>query len=593
VAVQAPTLAADSLAGTWQHQRDSGGWKVHAGGSVTMLLDTNGQASLTAVAPNQNPLTETGTWSQHGMLVTIKVAGELEIDNKPCQLQGDTLTLPEQLSTNDPGTSTWVRVKPQGIGLIFQVFDNSVVVGDGGETAAQEAAKEARKQESVEQVEVLYGGEALAITAKPPAPGAGKPKVYLWFASKPVPRTTPAQRPGRVSLLAGDPRTHLNANNPKGDPDAPQSHSALVVAPYQSKAYLAFRPEVWSQGDTKPRPLTVAAQSTTFQSNGDDPQEIVNQLKKAGYTSVTFLLDDAATPGAVYHALQSRPSVIYFATHGGVNDNNSHAIGVAGFIGVAGSAGNLTVPFAVKRLHDLLTSEGVPGPVAAGAAVGCMEEVNGRAFCFPILSPGFFAAALGSQGVPDAFVFLDACHTASYPAFAKAFKAKVFLGYDPTVNAWASARITRYLFTNMARPGHSVREAWDRALHLTEGAGLMWPEDSILSPDPTGTVDLKAEAAKLKAWGTGLKPYDRIHNQVFWLMRLARHSTADVNEGASALGRCLAQYWTPPGKPAGLADLFCNQGGLGNHTPTDQEVNDARHLVSGRPAEPSGRFVLR
>lgn len=112
----ASALAADSLEGTWQHVKDSpSGWHVSKGGSATLTLSANGQASLSATAPNQNPLNQTGTWSQQGGQVTINIPGEVEVNNQPFQLQGDTLTLPTQLSSDDPGTSQWVRVG-SGIG---------------------------------------------------------------------------------------------------------------------------------------------------------------------------------------------------------------------------------------------------------------------------------------------------------------------------------------------------------------------------------------------------------------------------------------------------------------------------------------------
>ena len=79
------------------------------------------------------------------------------------------------------------------------------------------------------------------------------------------------------------------------------------------------------------------------------------QLAKAGY-DVTVLVDDQATPGPVFRALQTRPTVIYFATHGGEDkEHHINAIAVAGFIGAAAekgvSVGRLTPSVAVKRLH--------------------------------------------------------------------------------------------------------------------------------------------------------------------------------------------------------------------------------------------------
>ena len=159
ICLPAIILASDSLEGTWQHVKDSpSNWHVLKGGSATLTLSAGGQATLSATGPNQNPLNQTGTWSQQGGRVTINISGEVEVSNKPFQLQGDTLTLPTQLSSDDPGTSTWMRVKSEGIGLIFAAFNKAVEDGKGGSGAAEEAAKEARKQEGVEKVDVRARG---------------------------------------------------------------------------------------------------------------------------------------------------------------------------------------------------------------------------------------------------------------------------------------------------------------------------------------------------------------------------------------------------------------------------------------------------
>lgn len=99
-------LAAESpLAGIWKHQRDTGGWKVLAGGEVTLRLDKNGRTNFTATAPNQNPMRVDGTWSEQGGRVTINLPGEFEIKSGVHMLQGDTATFPSELSSDNPGSS--------------------------------------------------------------------------------------------------------------------------------------------------------------------------------------------------------------------------------------------------------------------------------------------------------------------------------------------------------------------------------------------------------------------------------------------------------------------------------------------------------
>ncbi|MGA3327271.1 MAG: lipocalin family protein [Terriglobia bacterium] len=600
-------LASDSLEGTWQHMEDSpSGWHVLTGGSATLTLSANGQANLSATGPNQNPLNQTGTWSQQGGRVTINISGEVEVSNKSFQLQGDTLTLPTQLSSDDPGTSTWMRVKSEGIDLIFVAFNRGLEKGESATQAAEEAATEARKEEGVEDAKVNPGGTGLVLTLKPEAPAkggapaAGKMRASIWFANKSAPRNPPVQRKPTMSPLAADPRTHIDAQNPPGDPDAPKTKTALVVAPFHSKVYYAYDQALWHEGGGGAGGGAPIARTTTFKELGDDPEGIAKKLENVGY-DVKLLIDGQATPGAVFRALQSRPTVIYFATHGGLGSTPTvedvNAVAVAGFLGVDTTSkqkGFLTPALARSRLADLLAKDNVPEAARSKEAVAfsCLQEGENMSYCFPLLLPKFFELALGEHGAPNSFAFIDACYSGTYPIMAKTINPKVFMGYTDTMEGWASARFAKYLFCNLEHRGHSVGEAWDRLLHLTEGAYVVYLEDSILSPVAQGNVDLKKEGAKVQLWGIDHMHYHRINNEVFWLMRMARWASQDINNGANTLGRCYDQYWKLNKRP-GLADQFCNSGILGDHTPTEEEVELARHLVSGKPTKPLGRFVLR
>lgn len=117
------------------------------------------------------------------------------------------------------------------------------------------------------------------------------------------------------------------------------------------------------------------------------------------------------------------------------------------------------------------------------------------------------------------------------------------------------------------------------------------PEDSILSHNSKGAVDLREEAKGMRAWGIGQKPYERIGTETMWLMLQARKICADVNKGAAARARCCQQFWKDKKRPMPL-DKFCNDG-IAASIPTAPEVEDARHLTSGIPSQPIGRLVLR
>ena len=592
-----PAPAASPLAGTWEHQKDSGGWKVMAEGSARIVLSENGWASLTATAPNQDPLEVQGTWSEKGGRVTINIPGQLEISNQPYKLQGDVLTLPSQLSTDDPGSSTWLRVKSEGMDLVFAAFNRAVEEGKGGKDAAEEAAKEARKQEGVEEVEVVPGGVGLEVTVAPTA-DAPRAKCCVWFANKWATPTPPVQKALPPSPLAADPRTHIDAKNPAGDPDAPGARKALVIAPFYSKVYRAYSRSLWTRGSIfKAENRAQYSQTVTSKSLGDDHEGLAKKLRDDGY-DVQLLLDDQATPGPVFRALQARPSIVYISSHGGImgTDENINGVGVAGFLGAKSMQkreGFLTGPKARERLKTLLDGEGLPEAAREGITWGYMDWQEDFAFAFPILLPKFFKAALGDEGLPDALVFLDSCYSSIYPALALPFKSRAFVGYNEPVAGWASARFSKFLFSDLVRKGHSVREAWSRLQNLCAGARMMRKEDALLDPVVQGDVDLKAEAKMLTAWGKDQKPYDLISVPVNWLMRIARWESEDINGGAKALQRCLKEYWSQPGKRPGVTDQFCNSGIIGDHTPTAEEVDEACHLICGQPSKPIGRFVLR
>ena len=593
----APGRAESPLAGTWEHQKDSGGWKVLADGSVLLVLSEGGEATLTATAPGQDPLEIQGTWSERAGRVTIDIPGQLEISNQPYKLQGDLLTLPSQLSSDAPGSSTWVRAQAEGMDLVFAAFNRAVEDGKSGATAAEEAAKEARKQEGIEKAEVLPGGKGLELTVTPETPSSPRPKCYVWFASKWATPTPPVQKALPASPLAADPRTHIDAKNPTGDPDAPGTRKALIVAPFYSKVYRAYSPTIWNKGDTyKPQNRAQLSQTTTSKALGDDPEGIAKMLTDSGY-EVELLLDDRATPGPVFRALQAHPSIVYFSTHGGImgSEEDINGIGVAGFLGAKSlhkRAGFLTGPKARERLKALLDEEGLPEAAREGVTWSYMDWQEDFAFAFPVLKPKFFEEALGKEGLPETFVFLDACYSSIYPVLAKAFKPRAFLGFNETIAGWASARFSKFLFSDIVRKGHSVREAWSRCRQLCAGARMMRKEDALLHPVAQGGIDLNKEAQMFTAWGRNQEPYDLISVPVNWLMRIARWESEDINAGAKALERCLKNYWGP-GKRPGVGDQFCNSGILGDHTPTAAEVEEACHLICGRPLDPIGRFVLR
>lgn len=248
---------------------------------------------------------------------------------------------------------------------------------------------------------------------------------------------------------------------------------------------------------------------------------------------------------------------------------------------------------AKENLRKLLDAEGIPEAARDGVTFNCAEFDKDIGFVFPMLWPKFFEVALGKKGTPQSFVYLDACFSADSPALAHAFNAKAFIGSTSTVAGWATARFARYIFSNMIHRGHSVREAMDRLRNLCKGAYVIYLEDSILSPVARGDVDLAVESEHLQSWGIDQKPYDRISNEIFSLIRMARWANKDVNNGAESLGRCFDLFWKTPGKRPGLGETFCTQGLIGAYTPTGPDVEDARHLVSGHPSKPIGRFVIR
>lgn len=606
-----PTPTPEGPVGTWLHVRDSDGTVPGQGSIVTLRLDEGGHATITATNPSFESMVIEGTYALAQGLADLEFPDfGISVKKGAYTLQGDDLTLPFLLFNEGQGTSTWKRLAPVEMDRVFGRFHDSLRKGRSLRDAVGDAADEARKLPGVTGVYVP------TVTPPPPPqepPGPdGNPKpplpepnttpnvieieygdvrhhVVLWSkTSTPAP---PVPKPIPLAPLASDPRIHLAIQNPEGDPDLVAPKSALIISPFHTSPYFALSASVIN--DPAPRPLDIVGRAASFKDGGEDLTYIKNQLRKAGVEDITSLVDAQATPGAIYRALQERSyGVIYFPSHGGTDKEGRVGVVSGGYLGDFRDRPG-TVAEANRRLKLMLERENVPLDAIArdGVTIAWVDIHNGMAYAFPLLWPPFFESALRGKDYSRSLVYIDSCFSAATTSLAKLFKPRVYLGNTVTCTFYSSAQAAKHIFTTMARSNRTVREAWDRVHDVTEAGMATLPEDDLLAS--TDTLDMRKECSILQAYGDLQEPYKRIGDTIHWLLFMGRWTEQDINQGGDSLQRCCDNWWEDEKRP-GLADQYCNQGILGSHYPTPEEVEEARYLLTGRPWGPyGGRLVFK
>jgi len=581
--------AQDELPGLYRFVVDQpANFSPKADAEVLLDIDGKGGLHLTATQPGQVLSTE-GTYKLNGARIAIEFP-ELgkSVKDGPWSLQGETLKLPFQLMADEEGTSEWKR-EPGGdtpIDVFYAVVNRKREEGTPPEEAARAAAEEAKKRseewgqtdaEVITTYEVWPDGVACKFTFR-----NGHPEMVLVgtrIGEMPQPRVL------QVGLWASDPRTHIPAK-PHTAPDDPKNKTALLFAPFDNAPY-------WSYGKGG------IGKVASFKEGGEDVDLIKRKLETAHY-EVKVLRDAEATPRALHdEIMRLQPGVLWMSSHSCASDD-SVSIATGAYLGSTADAKEImNGSDRIRKIVEAAVPPGCDTYLDFGTAVqvaGAETEI-----VIPFWHQRNHGAMVATLSVTDRFfrdlvregadfstslIYAASCCSAENDVLVRACKARQFLGYNGLITIPGCATETKYVFTILTKPTWSVREVVGLAnLVIDRGQVVFFPEDDWLAAVP------EEDFPKLQLYGMDFQPLDLPDVNAIWLCYMARWSAEHPEAGCEALQKAYDDFWSK-GSFSRLASPFATAGVRGNHTPTQEEVVLARHLVSGEPTMPCGRFTL-
>ena len=621
---------------------DSSGWKPAGDSSIRLIFEPGGAAVLYAASP-ADALSHHGRWTYRGGSLGLAfTAPDFAVNaSAPLGLADATVTLPFQVASGDPGTSTWRRESPSIVELAYAVVGAAVSDPDLPEAAATDVVDEAYR---VVRALVDAGGgigsglsrtttgAALAAWHQPAgtAPGAavqapgptvksitklenglsiefdGSPTVnvplYNWAADPADPA------PLRQSPIASDPRVRQDPETPKDGASDPRTKTAVFIAPFQSGRFYG---SIWA--NIVPKSL---ATRLNFNVGSHDPSRgfdwagMQAKLEKHGY-SVTQLTDGGATLVGIIRALGGAggkaPGFVVINTHG--QSDGTLATGVdlgpsTDGAAVTGAWWSALRALGDAGLSDLLTFEGgtPDDPETIGLMTLPRDGTSGKTDEFLSLRPAFWRWLAGKGASLDrSLVYMAACLTDATPALREAVGARAYLAWTKPVNPYLAGSVASYLVDDLVRPTHSAEEAFYNIFRVVATRQRIYDYDAVFSQAIPGAMDKGTPFLEfLRGWGRdggALVPYgtsgmlDRTMNpgNIWWMVFVARWDT-HAADGAELLVRCYQAYWKD-GHPGGLADEFCNSANPGG-TPTADEVAYATYLLTGHQVMPYSRMVV-
>jgi hypothetical protein len=629
-----PADDSSALEGIWVWVKDSDGQTPVQGAVITLLFRPGGALDFSAFRPGEE-FTDHGTWSLRGARANL-IALELpelgtKVDGRPFTLKGDVLTLPFTVINGVPGTSEWHRRAEEPvnrddfIAVAYDVYEKALESGASDEAAADAVVAALSGEEFTLDIRraapgtffargpssggselsgMLYAAEP---PAAPPPPRKGRlaqvktnrtktglivrkergGRVYYLFLKFKMPRTgefrsRAADQPLQPGNFARDPRTHLYMKPGPGRSD-PANHTAALLFPMNSEK--TFRKGRYS----------------VFKNLGEDPAVLRRQLLRAGYQNgdITVAVDGKVTPKVLADLLAANPGVFYISTHGMQSEAED---GSPAFLMATGTK---VVPQAGQSLEDALVqavvSLGLPKHLQETLSPVTLPTDRFSYDVFLGVANPFFDAlrAHGGWDMSRSLVYLDACESTTVadpkkdavPPAVKLFQAKTLIGWRVPSDPLVGIRYSQHFFRQAVRKTHTAREIWDHIWRIVTTRRLMYDEDKDLD-----SVDVRERAALAEsikdfdAYGADQKPYRRLTDVVHWLVWLGRWNQ-DPEIASANLQSCFRDAWSKKKKGLGTSPL-CNAGYLGSHSPTAEEVKEARRLINGLPeGAPEGSWT--
>ncbi len=643
----------NDLSAAFEWTGDSGGGKPKA--AAVVGLDFDGQGSVTAIAfqPGER-WTCSGTYAASAGRIEFDVP-ELgwKAEKQEFSVRDGVLTLPFQVLTDKPGTSTWRSLPPaRAPGLrALQLFDGYVRQGLSGEEAQDRVASELTREFSRAPGRLAAGPGGSAPLPKIDvrtftvekdyrnlhlAYDDGNPSEIVMLRTFPLgpPERTPL--PLTLHPIGGDPRSQ-RPFEPVCAGDNPGKLLAWLLVPGLNSSFYSYEGPVF-RADGAVANVKVRGQTNNSKSYGIDPDHHRLVLEWAGY-EVKQAIDGEVTLKAVVDALRAQPGLLLISTHGTMTTKA---------IQTTLGPEPRTVPLFMSGvvLYDYWQKYDRPEDREAPFLRDEMrrrldEQVESVKELFPDLpppgnevryrileryiSPIWIALSAHSGQIWLAYsadflrlvvdhyhldfsrsaVIASACDSATNDEAAQALRPKVFFGFNATVYIRAAARLEKFLLSGMARPTFSAREIFTRAFIILGNQVQFYIEDQhlasrvmagdngILSLRAFGNEGTVALTGKDDS-GTHLMRYQPYSSVVFWLMFMNRWS-ADLADGRKALEDSYTVYWSQKKRP-GLANAYAMQGIVGDHFPEKDEVALATQAVTGSSSFVerviNGRFTL-
>lgn len=188
------------------------------------------------------------------------------------------------------------------------------------------------------------------------------------------------------------------------------------------------------------------------------------------------------------------------------------------------------------------------------------------------------------------FVVANACSSAANAGLRNAFSARAFLGWDQPPDSLFLSSATKVIFDELKDHTRSLRQAWQM---WTRHEGYV---EALARSVGAPERDARNRVERLKLYGTDGVEYSKLQDQSVVLIFRMRHGPPEaarrLDASTKVVGNCWTTFWASGKNVSGLASPACNSIELGNHVPTQEEVDDALFEVSGAPPQPFGRFTL-
>ena len=567
-----------------------------AGGEILLSVTERGELHISAKKPGE-VLTTIGTYTLNGSLISIQFP-ELgkSVADGPWKIDGEFLILPLQFIGDGPGTSRWRRIQGGNgpVQRFFDVINREARKGTKPSDALRLAAEEARS------LSLAAGGGDPALRVK---------RFNLWnadagctllfedghYEALRVASASPAEPkavPQGMSPLATDPRTHIPAQ-PHTAPDDPKSKSGILFAPFDITPFYAF---AW--GPPGPGQTAFAARTASYKEYGQNLSLLKETLEDRNY-KVEILNDENATPLVLHNMILKyppAPGLIYFSTHGSAETLD----GVE--ITRLTSGVNLGLAVAENEIHkesgrvqEIIRRTVPPGYYGREIEVRGVDAPiiaewaqQGEGFVEAHLSiTNFFFERMRREGADfsTSFIYANACNTASNRGLVGSLEAKAFLGNQGEPDLSVVLAQAEWIILRLTKRTFSLREVLGLLHHIAKTRHRIFPHDDLLrivSQEACETLVLFGQDGR----------YAQVPNfDTLYLCWLARWNAKNPEQGAQALQDTYDEYWQKM-RFSRLKSPFANAGVRGSHVPTEEEVKFARHLVSGVPEKPGGRFTL-